>query len=70
MKDALKKFFGKSVITSAEEETKAVKVEDSTYITSETLERVLMMKGWKPGKRVRTRSKSLPPGNSGTGNSN
>ena len=69
MKEALKKFVGKSVISSTEEDTKPVKVEDSTYITSENLERVLLMKGWKPGKRSRTRSKSLPPGSSGTGNS-
>ena len=70
MKDALKKFVGKSVISSAEEGTKPVQVEDATYITSENLERVLLMKGWKPEKRARTRSKSLPPGSSGTGNPN
>ena len=75
MKDALKKFVGRTVISSNEGETKAVKVEESTFITTDNLERVLMMQGWKKpkgggGGRVRIRSKSQPPDNNSSANTN
>ena len=67
MQNALKKFVGRSVV--GEEEKK----EDSTLLTSENFEKVLLAKGWtKPsrdkkkksgeGGRDRLRSSSLPEG--------
>ena len=53
VKESLKKFVGRSVITEQDKET-VIKTEE-TYVTKEEL--TLMMKGFK-GKRQRTRSKS------------
>ena len=48
-------------------EDKAVIIEESTYLTLDNLERVLLSQGWrKPKGRVRTRSKFLPPGRGST----
>ena len=71
MKEALKKFIGKGVVASNEYEAKAVKTEESTFITADNLEKVLLSQGWKkPKGRVRTRSKSLPPGSTTVSNPN
>ena len=55
MKDALKKSVGRAVVA------KAVEVEESTFVTTENIEKVLIMQGWKkPKGRARIRSSSLP----------
>ena len=52
-------------------EDKAVIIEESTYLTLDNLERVLLSQRWrKPKGRVRTRSKSLPPGSTTVTNPN
>ena len=54
MKDALKKFVGRAVVATGETDGKAVKVEDSTFVTTENIEKVLMMQG---GKKPKGRSR-------------
>jgi hypothetical protein len=56
MQTALKKFIGRSAIGETE-----VKNEDSTYLTADNFEKVLLAKGWKKprggGRRDRRRGR-------------
>ena len=71
MKDALKKFVGRAVVATGETDAKAVKVEESTFVTTENIEKVLIMQGWKkPKGRTRIRSSSLPSKGPGGSTSN